>query len=504
MGEVPLLGGADDGVGHRVREVLLKAGGKAQHVVLLALAEGDDVHHLRGGAGQGAGLVEDDGVGLGQRFQILAALDGDVGRAALAHGGEDGQRHRELERTGEVHHQDGDGAGDVPGQRVGDHGAREAPRHQLVGQFQRTVLGAGLQLLGFLDHGHDLVVAVGAARSLGQEDALALLHDGARVDGGTLDLPHRHGFAGQRGLIDHGFAFDHGAVQRDHVAGAHHDLVAGLDLRQRQQHFGALAAHPHLVHIQRHAAGQIIEALLAGPLFQQGAEVQQEHDGAGGVEIAPQHRNADAQRIQHLDFQLALEQTFDALPHKGDGAPDGVGRADGGGQEQLAEAVAYHKAVHLFLIFLIEFPAVGGGHKGVQLRPVELVGAQRPDGVGTLAIIIKYHVAGPLVDGGLFDGVVVVEISFQHIGAVERHPHVADMDAHPAPAFMQNGAFHTRSLSDHEKEPPAGGSHRALDYSAASVDAVSSAASSMTAASALAARASLIAFASARMSPACS
>ena len=39
---------------------------------------------------------------------------------------------------------------------------------------QRTVLGAGLELFGFLDHGHDLIVAVGAALCLGHKDAFAL------------------------------------------------------------------------------------------------------------------------------------------------------------------------------------------------------------------------------------------------------------------------------------------------------------------------------------------
>ena len=36
--------------------------------------EGHYLHHLRGGAGEGAGLIEHDGICLRQRFQILAAL----------------------------------------------------------------------------------------------------------------------------------------------------------------------------------------------------------------------------------------------------------------------------------------------------------------------------------------------------------------------------------------------------------------------------------------------
>ena len=249
VGDAALLGGAHHGVGHGVGEVLLQAGGQLQHFALVTAGEGDHIHHLRGGAGEGAGLVEHDGVRLGEGLQILAALHGDVVAAALAHGGQHRQRHGELERTGEVHHQAGDGAGDVAGEHIGDHCCTQAPGHKLVGQHQRTVLGAGLELFGFFDHGHDLVVAVGAALGLGHEDALAFLHDGAGVDGGAFHLAHRHGFAGEGGLVHHGFTFQHGAVQRDHVAAAHHHLIAGAHLGERHEHFGALAAHPDLIDI---------------------------------------------------------------------------------------------------------------------------------------------------------------------------------------------------------------------------------------------------------------
>ncbi len=221
--------------------------------------------------GQGTRFIKHDGVGLGQGFQIFSALDGDVVVAALAHGGEDGQRHGELEGAGEVHHQDGDGAGHVAGQRVGGHGTGQAPGHQTVGQLQGAVLRAGLELLGLLDHGHDLVVAVGAALGLGGQDAFALLHHRAGVDGGTGGLPHRHGFAGQRGLVDHGLALQHGAVQRDHVAGADDDLVAGVHLGQGHQHLGALCAHPDLIDVQGHAAGKIVKALLCGSTLPAGS-----------------------------------------------------------------------------------------------------------------------------------------------------------------------------------------------------------------------------------------
>ena len=146
MGNAAFLGGTHHGVGHGMGEVLFQTCGQLQNFALVAAGEGHDLHYLRGGTGEGAGLVEHDSVGLRQRFQILAALDGDVVAAALAHGGKHGQRHGELERAGEIHHQAGDGAGGVAGEQIGDHRCAQTPWHQLVGQHQRTVLGAGLEL----------------------------------------------------------------------------------------------------------------------------------------------------------------------------------------------------------------------------------------------------------------------------------------------------------------------------------------------------------------------
>ena len=372
--------------------------------------------------------------------------------AALAHGRKNGQRHGELEGAGEIDHQAGDGAGGVPGQGVGDDGSTETPGDQTIGQSQRTVLGAGLQLLGLLDHGHDLVVAVCAALGSGGQDALALFHHSAGVDGGTDGLAHRHGLAGECSLVDHGFALDDGAVQRDHVAGADDDLVAWVDLGERHEHFGTLCADPDLIDIQGHAAGQIVEALLASPLLQQGADVEQEHDGACGGEIAPQDGNADAQSIQHLDFQFAAPQAAHTLPEELDGAEHGVGGVERGGQEQLAQHPACQEVIHLFLIFLIDAAAVGAGDQCVQLGVIETVGAQGGDGVLAGTSVIHHHIARPLVDLGLAHGVVVVQIGFQHIGPVQGHPHIADVYPQTAAALMKNSTFHIRISSAYCKK----------------------------------------------------
>ena len=446
MGNAALLGGTHHGVGHGVGEMLLQTCGQLQNFALVAAGEGNHIHHLRGSAGECAGLIKHDSVGLRQRFQIFAALDGDVIAAALAHGGEDGQRHGQLERTGKVHHQARDGAGDVAGEQIRHAGGTQTPGHQLVGQRQRTVLGAGLELFGFLDHGNDLIVAVGAALGFSDKDTLALLHNGAGIEGGALCLAHRHGLAGQSSLIHHGFAFQNGAVQRDHIAAAHHHFVAGAHLGERYQHFGALTAHPHLVHVQGHAASQIVQTLLAGPLFQQRAQVQQEHHRPGGGKVAAQDGHADGKSVQHFHFQPAAQHAAHTFPEKADGAEHRVSGIDGCRQEQLAQGAACHQIEHFILIFPVQPAAVGGGDKGIVFGHIELIACQNGNGSGALAGIGNDHIAGALVNGGMDDGIFVVQICFQHIGTVQSHADVFHMHTHPAFAFMQNGTFHISNI----------------------------------------------------------
>ena len=436
VGDAPLLGGADDSVCHGMGEMLFQTGSKLQYLLLPAAGEGHHLHHLRGGVGEGAGLIEHDGVRLCQRFQILATLYGDVVFPTLPHGREHRQRHGKLQRTGEVHHQNGDGAGDVAGKGVGSHRTGKAPRHQTVGQLQSPVLGTGLELFRFLDHRHDLIVAVGTALCLGHKNALALFHHCSCVDSGTGGLAYRHRLAGQGGLVHHGFALQHRAVQRDHIAGAHHYLVPCVDAGQRHQHLALRGAHPDLIHVQRHAAGKVIQALFPRPLLQQAAHRQQEHHRACGAVIAPQEGGCDAERIQHLYFQLAVQQAADALPDKGDGAPHRIRRRDGRRQEHLAEHPARHKADHLLLIFLIDLPAVVGGDQRLQFFVVKAVGRQQGGGVLPAAPVGQHHISGALVDGGFLDVVLPVQVGLQHICPVQGHAHSADVHPHPSLTFM--------------------------------------------------------------------
>lgn len=82
--DAPLLGGTDYGICHGMVKMLFQTGGEPQYFLLPAAGEGHYLHYLRGGAGEGAGLIKHDGIRLRQRFQILAALYSDVVSAACS------------------------------------------------------------------------------------------------------------------------------------------------------------------------------------------------------------------------------------------------------------------------------------------------------------------------------------------------------------------------------------------------------------------------------------
>ena len=227
-----LLGsGLHNGVGHRVGIM-------------------HNVHHGGGSMGQGAGLVEHNGVGLGQGFQILAALDGDVVAAALTHSRKHRQRHGQLQRAGKVDHQDRDSTGGVAGQCVGNGGAQQAVRHQLVCQGGGTGLAGRLQLFGSLDHLHDLVIAAVAGLLLHGHHQLAFLDHGAGIHNSAGALAHGFSLASQGGLVYTGFTLQHAAIQRDDAARVYNHGVAGAHLADGHQYLALGSLLPDAVDVQ--------------------------------------------------------------------------------------------------------------------------------------------------------------------------------------------------------------------------------------------------------------
>ena len=147
--------GVHHGASNGMREMLLQAGREAQHLRLVPAVEGQDAGNLGFGVGEGARLVEDDGVGVGHGLEVLGTLDHEALAHALVHGRKHGDGTRELEGARVVHHHGGSrlhqalcGDGD-------NAGKQEVPRDDLVGKRLAARLHARLEGFGLLDEAHD-------------------------------------------------------------------------------------------------------------------------------------------------------------------------------------------------------------------------------------------------------------------------------------------------------------------------------------------------------------
>ena len=442
--------GLHNGVRHRVGVMLLQTGGNAKDLVLCAGAERNDLHNGRGGMGQRAGLVKNDGVGVGQCLKIFAALDRDVVAAALPHRGQHRQRHRELQRTGEVYHQNRDSARCVAGKRIGDGSAQQAVGHQLIGQRCGAGLTGGFQLFGVLNHPDDLVIAAAASLLFNGQGNLALLHNGACIDNSTGRLAHRLGLAGQRGLIDAGLTVQHPAIQRNHAAGMHDDGIPGADLRNRDKDLALGGKLPDAIHIQRHAVCQIAQRFFAGPFLQQLTQPQQEHDRAGGGKVTPQHRYPDRQRVQHLDLQPAVQQAAQAVPKIAHTAYRSVGKAYRCRQKQLARKVEKRQIDELFLIFMVYGARAVGRYlsQGLHIKAESGCAVQYlSPGTG----IGDDGVTGALIHNGSAHTGQPGKVSLQLVRLGHRQPRLVEMQADAPAALMQNVPFHYSDAPNNKK-----------------------------------------------------
>ena len=433
--------------------MLLQTGGNAKDLVLCAGAERNDLHNGRGGMGQRAGLVKNDGVGVGQCLKILAALDRDVVAAALPHGGQHRQRHRELQRTGEVYHQNRDGARCVAGKRIGNGRAQQAVGHQLIGQRCGAGLAGGFQLFGVLNHPDDLVIAAAARLLLNRQGDLALLHNGACIDNSTGRLAHRLCLAGQRGLVDAGLTVQHSAIQRDHAAGMHDNSIPGADLRNRDKDLTLGGKLPDAIHIQRHAVGQIAQRLFAGPFLQQLTQPQQEHDRACGGKVTPQHRYPDGQCVQHLDLQSAVQQAAQTVPKVAHTAYRRVGKAYRCRQEQLARKVEKRQIDELFLILMVYGARAVGRYLSQGLH-IKAEGGCAVQYIGPGTGIGDDGVTGALIHNGSAHTGQPGKVSLQLVRLGHRQPRLVEMQADAPAALMQNVPFHYNYAPNNKKASP--------------------------------------------------
>ena len=401
MTQAPAFGLLHHGVGHGMWEVFLQTGSQPQHFGFLFAAEGHHLSHPGTGVGQGAGLVENDGVGRSHRLQELAALDSDMGPSRLPHGGEDGQRHSQFQCAGEVHHQHRQSPCHIPGEDEAQQTPYKGIGHQLVRQIGSLALSLRLHLLRLLNHVNDLVIAALTGGLLHLQHTLTLLHHSAGIDCASGALGYRDGLAGEGRLIDGDLPLQHQAVHGDDASGADDYRIPRLDLGHRNQHFALGCAQPDPVHIQRHAPGQIRHRFLPCPLLQQLTHLQQEHDGAGGIKVAPERRDGNGQGVQQFHLDAAAQQAAHAPPHKGDHVPEYAGKAQRRREKQGAGGLAHHLCHQLLLKFPVQRPAAVGGQRGGLLR---LLPGKMPNFVQhglASPIVVQDDAAGSLMDGDL-------------------------------------------------------------------------------------------------------
>ena len=252
----------------------------------LVAIQRDDFRHLGAAGGQGAGLVEGEDIDLGQRLQRAAALEqntaprrrrkgrqdrGGDGNDDGAGAGGDQQRGGAVKRQFPV-------AAQPPERGKGDHRTRQhRDRVALSEPFAEPFGGrAGGLCLGYQpDHAGDGAVA-DAARNLDLQHAV-------QIDRGLEHLRtglfrHRHGFAGDIGLVDAA------PPSGDHA-------IAG--------HPGPGAQHHHFADAQR-LGGNFLDSAVGG--LAQGGLGAQRHQGldgaAGAAKRAFLQRGRDAEQRQ--------------------------------------------------------------------------------------------------------------------------------------------------------------------------------------------------------------
>ena len=248
---------------------------------------------------------------------------------------------------------------------------------------------------------NDLVIAALTGGLLHLQHTLTLLHHSAGIDCASGALGYRDGLAGEGRLIDGDLPLQHQTVHGDDASGADDYRIPRLDLGHRNQHFALGCAQPDPVHIQRHAPGQIRHRFLPCPLLQQLTHLQQEHDGAGGIKVAPERRDGNGQGVQQFHLDAAAQQAAHAPPHKGDHVPEYAGKAQRRREKQGAGGLAHHLCHQLLLKFPVQRPAAVGGQR---CGPLRLLPGKMPNFVQhglASPIVVQDDAAGSLMDGDL-------------------------------------------------------------------------------------------------------
>ena len=180
--------------------------------------------------GQRAGLVEDDGVDLGQFLHVRAALDDDAGARRMGHRGQHRGWRSDADAGAVVDDHQRQEAIEICTHRCGASRKRQRRQHEAVGEFLRVILHAGIADRRRLDQLSDLACGRRRTNANGADRELAVANNGCGEHRLTLAAHHRQPFAGDGLLIDHSVAVDDLAVDRNHVTRIDDHFIADDEL----------------------------------------------------------------------------------------------------------------------------------------------------------------------------------------------------------------------------------------------------------------------------------
>ena len=338
-----------DGARHAVGEVLLDACREAQKLVLGRAGAADHAAHRGGGVGQGARLVEDDGVGRGQGLEVLASAHGHAAARGLVHRAHHGDGRGELDCARVVDHEDGHGLVEVARQREDAEEREEAVRDKAIGQALGARLGTRLELTRLLDEGRDAIDAR-ASRGRGDEDLeIAVGKRRAGIDRAAFLFAHEGGLARHRGLVDLSLALGDRSVNGKDLARAQAEHHAAADILGADAHVLAVDDRPDALGAHNQPATQREVRARLHVILHKRAELQKEADGARLRELTAQARGDDGGGVEHLDGDLAGEQVAQPLGGIADGAQAGEHGAHRHGEEHALGRAPEHELAHLDL-----------------------------------------------------------------------------------------------------------------------------------------------------------
>jgi hypothetical protein len=347
--EVALARRLDHGLGQGMSGMFLDRGDHGEQG-FLRLAAARIQHHDIGdfqlAVSQGSGLVEHQGIDLGQTLHGLAALDQYPMIGGLVESGLEGDRGAELERAGVIDQEHRLHPRQIA--RQGIDGRRRAEREidALVGQLVGQSLGLGALVERVLDEAGD-TGGGGVLADPGRLDAQPALDQHRAGDHALGRLARdRHVLAGDGGLIDQGGTLDHTTVDRDGLADTDDQDLAGPHLIARNPDELPIALDPGEGRCRTQQSTQQAVGLLLGALFQILAEGEQEIGDIGGVELAATRRETDRQGVQHLDLDALVDQGVRALDQLGADVQIGrhmLGRTRQQRQQQERQDVAHQR-----------------------------------------------------------------------------------------------------------------------------------------------------------------